>query len=111
MSNGKGPHPEEEEEVTLEGTLAMIKPDAVAKERDIVDIIRDEGFLIVERRRVRFSQEGAEEFYIEHADKPFYQGEERGRQLDERNERLHDRWHCQGTMEFNRKRYMNRNSN
>ena len=65
---------EEEEEVTLEGTLAMIKPDAVGKEKDIVEIIRDEGFLIVERRRVRFSQEGAEEFYMEHADKPWYKG-------------------------------------
>ena len=80
MSNGTTSNPskpEDEEEVTLEGTLAMIKPDAVAKERDIVEIIRDEGFLIVERRRVRFSQEGAEEFYMEHADKPFYKGTSR----------------------------------
>ena len=74
MTSANGGAAPEEEEVTLEGTLALIKPDAVSKEKHIVEIIRDEGFLIVERRRVRFSKEGAEEFYMEHAEKPFYKG-------------------------------------
>ncbi len=52
-----------ESEVTLEGTLGIIKPAAVVKEDQILDAIRQAGFLIVEKRRFRFSQSLAQEFY------------------------------------------------
>ena len=55
-----------DEEVTLEGTLALIKPDAVGKESFIMDRIRKEGFLLVEKKRFRFHRQMAERFYEEH---------------------------------------------
>ncbi len=41
---------------TLEGTLALIKPDAVHKAKDILQRIADEGFLVVEKQRMNFSR-------------------------------------------------------
>ncbi len=41
------------DEVTLEGTLALIKPDAAHKEEQILELIREEGFLVVERLKFR----------------------------------------------------------
>ena len=61
-----------DDDVTLEGTLALIKPDAVEKERYILDRIRSEGFLVVEKRRFRFTGAMAAAFYAEHKGKPFY---------------------------------------
>ena len=41
---------------TLEGTLALIKPDAVHKTKEILQRIADEGFLVVEKQRMNFSR-------------------------------------------------------
>ncbi|QQP36708.1 NME/NM23 family member 5 [Caligus rogercresseyi] len=41
---------------SLEGTFALIKPDAFAKREEIVQIIRTEGFLIVAARVFTFSK-------------------------------------------------------
>ena len=41
---------------TLEGTLALIKPDAVHKAKEILQRIQDEGFLVVEKQRMNFSR-------------------------------------------------------
>ena len=41
---------------TLEGTLALIKPDAVHKTKEILQRISDEGFLVVEKQRMNFSR-------------------------------------------------------
>ena len=41
---------------TLEGTLALIKPDAVHKSKDILKRIHEEGFLVVEKQRMNFSR-------------------------------------------------------
>ena len=59
-------------EETLEGTFAMIKPDAVDRAPHIFTRIVKEGFLVVEQQRFRFSRELAELFYAEHRGKPFY---------------------------------------
>ena len=52
-----------EEEVTLEGTLGLIKPDAEESEQDICRMIREEGFIVVQKRRMRFTEQLAEAFY------------------------------------------------
>jgi len=59
-------------EETLEGTFAMIKPDAVDRAPHIFTRIVKEGFLVVEQQRFRFSRELAELFYEEHRKKPFF---------------------------------------
>ncbi len=51
------------DEVTLEGTLAIIKPDVAHKEAQILEIVRQEGFLVVERARFRFTEKSARRFY------------------------------------------------
>ena len=58
----------------LEKTLSIIKPDAVQRnlEEKIEGIFIDQGFKIVEKKKVRISKEEAEEFYKVHQTKPFY---------------------------------------
>lgn len=63
---------EDSDSETLEGTLALVKPDAVHKAKDILQRIADEGFLVVERQRMNFSRSTAERFYAEHRAKYFY---------------------------------------
>jgi len=55
-------------------TFAMIKPDAVAAKNSgkIIDMIEQDGFEIVRMQKVIIAQELAEEFYAEHAEKPFF---------------------------------------
>ena len=48
---------DEDAENILEGTLALIKPDAVDRAKDIIKIIVSEGFLIVEKKRFLFTRE------------------------------------------------------
>ena len=62
------------EEPTLEGTFAMIKPDAVDRAGKIFARIVKENFLVVEQQRFRFSRELAELFYAEHKTKDFFEG-------------------------------------
>ena len=48
---------------TLEGTLALIKPDAVHHATAILKRIADEGFLVVEKQRMNISRAKAARFY------------------------------------------------
>ena len=56
----------------LEGTLALIKPDAYPRRIEIEEVIMKEGFLLVDKKRLKFTKELAEEFYEEHKSKPFF---------------------------------------
>jgi len=64
---------ENSDDDTLEGTLALIKPDAVHKAKEILQRIHDEGFLVVEKQRMNFSRSSAEKFYEEHRHKHFFE--------------------------------------
>ena len=57
---------------SLEGTLAIIKPDAFARRIEIEEMIMKEGFLLVEKKRFRFTRELAEDFYREQRGLPFF---------------------------------------
>ncbi|XP_069989827.1 nucleoside diphosphate kinase homolog 5 [Penaeus vannamei] len=57
----------------IQRTLAMVKPDAISRFAEIEKIILEEGFTIVERRRVRLTRAEAAEFYNEHRGKSFYE--------------------------------------
>ena len=54
--NGVGTLDDESDNI-LEGTLALIKPDAVDRAKDIIKIIVSEGFLIVEKKRFQFTRQ------------------------------------------------------
>ncbi len=58
----------------MERTLAIIKPDAVARglEKEILARIRRDGFKIVAQKTLKLSQEEAEGFYAVHRGKPFF---------------------------------------
>ena len=56
----------------LQGTLAIIKPDAMARRIEIEEIIMKEGFVLVDKKRLRFTRELAEEFYQEHKKTTFF---------------------------------------
>ena len=57
-----------------EQTLSIIKPDAV--ERNLVEEIKSmffsKGFQIVKEKKIQISKSEAEQFYIVHQTKPFY---------------------------------------
>jgi nucleoside-diphosphate kinase len=59
-----------------ERTLAIIKPDAVARRiaGDILSIIERTGFRILGMRMMRLHAEEAEGFYAVHREKPFFPG-------------------------------------
>lgn len=60
--------------MTIERTLSIIKPDAVAKRviGHIVSRFETAGLRIVASRMARLTQAQAEGFYVEHEGKPFY---------------------------------------
>jgi nucleoside-diphosphate kinase len=60
--------------MTLERTLSIIKPDAVAKNviGDIYSRFEKNGLRIVGAKRMKLSKEQAQEFYAVHKDRPFY---------------------------------------
>jgi len=60
---------------TIERTLAIIKPDAVAKFAvgDIVSTIETKGFRIVGMKMLHINRHQAEGFYAVHASKPFFE--------------------------------------
>lgn len=60
----------------IERTLAIIKPDAVARNLagEILSIIEQNGFRILGLRMLRLDQRGAEGFYAVHRGKPFFPG-------------------------------------
>merc|ERR1711879_488731 len=49
-----------------------IKPDAYTRRIEIEEIIMKEGFLLVEKKRLRFTRELAEDFYTEQSGEPFF---------------------------------------
>jgi nucleoside-diphosphate kinase len=59
----------------VERTLAIIKPDAVARglQGEILKRIHDAGFQIVALRSLRLSRAEAEGFYAVHRGKPFFE--------------------------------------
>ena len=61
-----------QERTRLEGTLALIKPDGYARRIEIEEMIMKEDFLLVEKKRLRFTRELAEEFYEEQKEQPFF---------------------------------------
>ncbi len=60
---------------TLERTLAIIKPDAVAKHAigDIIANIESRGFRILALKMLEITKAQAEGFYAVHAGKPFFE--------------------------------------
>jgi len=60
--------------MSLERTLAIIKPDAIAKgvAGQIVTRIEEAGFKILAAKLIHMSPEGAAGFYIVHKARPFY---------------------------------------
>ena len=59
---------------TIQRTLAIIKPDAVARGAmgDIMGTIERRGFSILSAKMLRISREQAQGFYAVHAGKPFF---------------------------------------
>ncbi|WP_011608543.1 nucleoside-diphosphate kinase [Histophilus somni] len=60
--------------MTLEQTLAIIKPDAVERNLigNIISRLEDKGFQIIAMKMLHLNQEQAEGFYTEHSDKAFF---------------------------------------
>ena len=58
----------------LEKTLSIIKPDAVERnlQEEIKNKFKDNGFNILEEKKIKISKVEAEEFYKVHNSKPFY---------------------------------------
>ena len=69
---GNGNKRDNDRSPRLEGTLALIKPDAYPRRIEIEEVIMKEGFLLVDKKRLKFTKELAEEFYEEHKNKPFF---------------------------------------
>jgi len=61
--------------MSVERTLAIIKPDAVQAGHvgEIITIIERSGLRILSMKMKRLSRREAEEFYAVHRDKPFYE--------------------------------------
>ena len=57
MSSSNNGETLDEDDNILEGTLALIKPDAVDRAKDIINIIIAEGFLVVEKKKFQFTRE------------------------------------------------------
>ncbi|WP_249960777.1 nucleoside-diphosphate kinase [Histophilus somni] len=60
--------------MTLEQTLAIIKPDAVERNLigNIISRLEDKGFQIIAMKMLHLNQEQAEGFYAEHRNKAFF---------------------------------------
>lgn len=55
-------------------TLALIKPDAIARMGEIMNIIQSEDFTICQAKMVRLTRKEASTFYAEHKSKHFFEG-------------------------------------
>lgn len=60
----------------MQYTLSIIKPDATSRNltADINKFFTDKGLTIVAQKELLLSKEQAQNFYIEHKDRPFYDG-------------------------------------
>nr|KAF6397425.1 NME/NM23 family member 7 [Rousettus aegyptiacus] len=54
-----------------EKTLALIKPDAISKVGEIIEIINKAGFTITKLKMMTLSRKEATDFHIDHHSKPF----------------------------------------
>ena len=61
--------------MTLQRTLSIIKPDAVAKGHveEICERLNSNGLTIIKKQSLHLDREKAEGFYIEHKGKPFFE--------------------------------------
>ena len=59
---------------STEQTLSIIKPDAVQRnlDKEIKEIFKNKGFLIVKEKKIKIEKSEAEKFYKVHETKPFY---------------------------------------
>ncbi|XP_073903644.1 nucleoside diphosphate kinase homolog 7 isoform X1 [Castor canadensis] len=55
-----------------EKTLALIKPDAVSKAGEIIEIINKTGFTITKLKMMMLSRKEAMDFHVDHQSRPFY---------------------------------------
>ncbi|CAK6439833.1 unnamed protein product [Pipistrellus nathusii] len=55
-----------------EKTLALIKPNAISKAGEIIEIINKAGFTITKLKMMMLSRKEAADFHIDHQAKPFY---------------------------------------
>lgn len=55
-----------------EKTLALIKPDAVSKAGEIIEMINKSGFTITKLRMMTLSRKEATDFHVDHHSRPFY---------------------------------------
>jgi nucleoside-diphosphate kinase len=60
--------------MAVERTLMLIKPDAVRKgvEGKIIAHVQEKGFKLVALKKLKLTKEQAQQFYIVHKDRPFY---------------------------------------
>jgi nucleoside-diphosphate kinase len=67
--------PTPEQDMAVERTLSIIKPDATRRNLtgEIVARFEKAGLRVVAQRRIRLGKTQAEAFYAVHAEKPFYQ--------------------------------------
>ena len=58
----------------VEQTLSIIKPDAVERNLDIEikEIFKNNGFIIIDEKKIQIEKKEAEKFYKVHETKPFY---------------------------------------
>ena len=65
---------EKDEEMAVERTLSMIKPDATARNitGKIITKLEEAGLSIIAQKRVRWSEDQAKKFYEVHKERPFY---------------------------------------
>lgn len=57
-----------------EYTFSIIKPDATSRglTKEINTLFTDKGLVVVEQKTIRMTKKQAQEFYIEHKNRPFY---------------------------------------
>ncbi|HCB69237.1 MAG TPA: nucleoside-diphosphate kinase [Persephonella sp.] len=58
----------------MERTLMLVKPDAVRRnlEGKIIAHVQEKGFKLVALKKLKLTKEQAQQFYIVHKDRPFY---------------------------------------
>lgn len=55
-----------------EQTLAIIKPDAAKRAREILDVIKKYQFTVIKMKKMQLTVDAAKEFYIEHSGREFW---------------------------------------